>query len=696
MNELKLNIIPFDHLAKEITFGFQLEKSKSNFPLNKAEFPQELEEYFTSSGKQEIERVYGEPLDAERDYEFTLAIQPKEQLDFIKHYYTFLIYDYFAKSANIATKNFIGDTEAWFLSKGLSTKQYWAFKKYTVKVQFSRVTEFPELLISYDGISSILKTPVSRMNDVPPEYITTVAFKGKLYNYQEPFPWLKQYIDKLYPKLNNPLKLHYGISFNIGKSLNPQEAQARRYKDYWADINWFLENHITTDSFKAIIPLASDDFISYPDDMILGTSNESNELLFGKDAMDNHQSGTVPKIEFGRKGPYQPTLIPNVRLLFIYHKQEKDNEVAKLYKALTKGISAGKYSLKRMSEFIKQNLYFPESKGIELSEDEDYILTVRKHIKALDTTTYRYLALYVAPQSKESLASFKPEFYYQLKEELLYSSISSQVILKDTINDPKNFLWSMNNIGIAMLAKIGGIPWRLNRMINDELIVGIGAFVSETRKAKYVGNAFCFNNEGVFQDFTCYRSDDLEALAVSIRKAIFKYKIDYGDNAKRLVIHFYKKMSDKELEPFVKTLNDFQWMIPIVIITINKTDSNDYVGFDVSTDHLMPLSGTILPIGKNQYLLFNNAWYNRNYKPDGFHFPVKLTFSSTKPEILEEKDTIQELIDQVYQFSRMYWKSNKQQNLPVTIKYPEMAAELYSHFEHPTLPEFGQKNLWFL
>ncbi len=284
---------------------------------------------------------------------------------------------------------------------------------------------------------------------------------------------------------------------------------------------------------------------------------------------------------------------------------------------------------------------------------------------------------------------------YQLKEELLYSGISSQVILEDTIND-RGFLWSMNNIGIAILAKIGGIPWRLNRMINDELIVGVGAFTSSTRRAKYVGNAFCFNNEGVFKDFNCFRSDDIEALAVFIRKAIFKYKIDYGENAKRLVIHFYKKMSDNELEPFIKILNDFNWQIPIIIITINKTDSNDYVAFDVSTNHLMPLSGTILPIGKNQYLLFNNAWYNRNYKPDGFHFPVKLSFSSTHPEVLESKETIQELIDQVYQFSRMYWKSNKQQNLPVTIKYPEMAAELFSHFEHSTLPEFGQKNLWFL
>lgn len=54
------------------------------------------------------------------------------------------------------------------------------------------------------------------------------------------------------------------------------------------------------------------------------------------------------------------------------------------------------------------------------------------------------------------------------------------------------------------------------------------------------------------------------------------------------------------------------------------------------------------------------------------------------------------LKDQVYQFSRMYWKSVKQQNLPVTIKYPEMAAEIFPFFEEDKLPDFGKNNLWFL
>ena len=59
-------------------------------------------------------------------------------------------------------------------------------------------------------------------------------------------------------------------------------------------------------------------------------------------------------------------------------------------------------------------------------------------------------------------------------------------------------------------------------------------------------------------------------------------------------------------------------------------------------------------------------------------------------------DEARALLNQVYKFSRMYWKSVKQQNLPITIKYPEMVAELVPHFRKEELPAFGKTNLWFL
>lgn len=69
---------------------------------------------------------------------------------------------------------------------------------------------------------------------------------------------------------------------------------------------------------------------------------------------------------------------------------------------------------------------------------------------------------------------------------------------------------------------------------------------------------------------------------------------------------------------------------------------------------------------------------------------------ATNPELLRDVKVIKELIDQIYQFSRMYWKSVSQQNLPVTIKYPEMLTEIFAHFEDENLPPYGRRNLWFL
>jgi hypothetical protein len=112
----------------------------------------------------------------------------------------------------------------------------------------------------------------------------------------------------------------------------------------------------------------------------------------------------------------------------------------------------------------------------------------------------------------------------------------------------------------------------------------------------------------------------------------------------------------------------------------------------------MPLSGTILQIGKRDYLLCNNTRYAANspVRNKEYHFPIKLHISSTHPEVFDDIAVVKDLMDQVYQFSRMYWKSISQQSLPVTTLYPEMVAEMYPHFENEHLSDFGKNNLWFL
>jgi hypothetical protein len=157
-------------------------------------------------------------------------------------------------------------------------------------------------------------------------------------------------------------------------------------------------------------------------------------------------------------------------------------------------------------------------------------------------------------------------------------------------------------------------------------------------------------------------------------------------------------MSKEEVEPIENGLRELELNIPVFIVSINKTESSDIVAFDLNWKDLMPISGTFIKLGYNRFLLFNNTRYSEtefNYN-DGFSFPIKLKINCSKPELVDNYKTVKELIDQVYQFSRMYWKSVRQQNLPVTIKYPEMVAEMLPYFDGDEIPDYGKDNLWFL
>jgi hypothetical protein len=214
---------------------------------------------------------------------------------------------------------------------------------------------------------------------------------------------------------------------------------------------------------------------------------------------------------------------------------------------------------------------------------------------------------------------------------------------------------------------------------------------------QYIGSAFSFNNNGSFNRFEYFMKDELDILAGSISNQIREY-VAVNNAPDRLIIHFYKTMSDEELQPILHALENLGLSIPVFIITINKTLSKDLVAFDESLAGLMPQSGTYISLANNKYLLFNNTRYSEEVikSTEGWHFPIKLKIDCTDKKQLKEVRIINDLIEQVYQFSRMYWKSVSHQNLPVTIKYPEMVAQIAPHFEGNDIPHFGKDNLWFL
>ena len=254
-------------------------------------------------------------------------------------------------------------------------------------------------------------------------------------------------------------------------------------------------------------------------------------------------------------------------------------------------------------------------------------------------------------------------------------------------------------MSVSILAKLGGIPWRLDKTEKKELIVGVGAFRHKD-DVQYVSSAISFDDTGHFNEFDYFLSYQTDILAGQIAAAVTEFAKNF-DAPQRLIIHFYKILKEEELAPIELALKElrFSKSIPIFIVSINKTEAKDITAFDMkkTNANLMPYSGTYINIGNKKYLLFNNSRYPYGFNStDGFPFPIKLSIDCTDKKQLENEQTIYDLIDQVYQFSRMYWKSLAQQSLPVTVSYPEMVAEVAPYFEGGIIPDGGKNNLWFL
>jgi hypothetical protein len=683
---LILNVLPFSHPEEERTFGLFKEKKEGLIPVHRWEFPKPLWEKQAEEVKL-FQYLYTD-LTENPAADFHATFKFSESYRFADHYYRHKIYKHFLKEADVVEMGFVNDITVWFHDKSINNADFFSYKKYTLRVQYGKVSQGMELALSYDGMSLVYKKNLAQLDNVPPEKINRVIYNKEIYSYQKNSELVKHDLPNVYPILSKPLSDTLAIE-------RPTKREPNKYIPYLAEINYFYETYLNQSDFKNIIHIG-DAFVKLEDTAIHKTKYTSNELLFGKDRNGNYQKSVEPKKDFLRLGPHAPSKSPNVRFIFVYHKADKEKYVKQLFSIFRKGLADAYVPFPPIQDAIKQNVFLEQSKGFEFSSVDTAIQEIQQQLVPFQKVpNTQYVAIYISPIKKDEKDADRLALYFRIKELLLNQDITSQVVFKESLFH-KDLKWYLPNIAVALLAKINGVPWRLDRPNQKDLVVGVGAFYSLTNRTKYIGSTFCFNNDGTFQGFSCIPATQTDLLAAEISKAIMKYVVDNHDKAERLIIHFYKKISEDELKPIMDVLHTFNWNIPVIVITINKTLSNDYVAFDMDNAHRMPVSGTIIPIGRNQYLLYNNTRYNEADKVSDYPFPVKLTFSSQTPEILNDVLTIKDLIDGVYQFSRMYWKSVKQQNLPVTIKYPEMAAEIFSHFDGPGLPPFGTKNLWFL
>ena len=678
MNNLFFNILTFDWPEKPVVFYFKEGKQDDGTTIHKSIFPKNIANFLPNANSLDF---ISTTFDYEKEGYTPIEINFKvENKDFIKRFYNEKIKHYFKKkNPQILKINFVKDNQIWITNQKDSTAQFKVFDKFTLSINFQEVSNFPELQISYDGQGKILK---NNIYDIIEEYgssnVERIENNNRIIKYTAD---LDIDLEKAFPVLNNKLRAQLSLPVVVPSKFN-------KYKTYLFKLEYFYKSFLNNTDFKKFIPINCDYFIDVPLSIIDRISENSNKLLFA----DSYKSNS-PKEGF-KKGPFQKANFAEVEVFFIFH--ESNREQTKLfYSHLFKPSTY----FKGISRFIHLPISTKENSSIKFQNLDDPIPEIKKNLseKYFDPDK-KYFAVYITPFSKSDSDSENHNLYYKIKEHLLEIGISSQVIDANKIEkDVDKYGFSLQNISLAILAKLDGIPWRLDLPKKNELVVGIGAFKDTTENIQYLGSSFSFDNTGKFNKFEYFPKSELNILAGSIANSVRNYRA-INKNIEQLIIHFYKKMSQDELQPIEDALNNLGLDIPITIVSINKTVSEDIIAFDKENEILMPLSGVFINLGNKKYLVFNNSLHQKDFKisNEGYPFPIKLSIDSTDKSKLEDTIEVKKLIEQVYQFSRMYWKSMKQQNLPVTIKYPEMVAQIAPHFEGNEIPQYGKDNLWFL
>lgn len=645
---------------------------------------------------------------------------------FAKRYCDCFIYNHFARMNMIVSTSQYGSGTEVFVKNTTEPPHFsdcTQYDKYTVKYDYNTRLQKSVLYISYDGPKHVLNKSLNQIQyeyddtiedpfdvGVPPspvECVRRVVIREPIdvdnNNYRCRATSLKGLNDidpnYLYPIVNRELVKE--LNLDVNNVILPEN----RYRNHVAKISEFKKRFLSPEALEPLLKVEQE-FVRIP---VSKVSSSSCKLSFGIDQKTGLREQNVQPTYGLNHGPYKGIDSETVHVFMVAPELEKESAIS-LYNSLVKGygIDKTKFPFPGLKEYLNSVVKTERDLNLLYSPTDNVPDVVEKKLKAnvhiFKDPCRKYFALFMSPIGHEDWENPDYSVYYRVKELLQRWGICSQfvsvprykkLIAEDKESHRFNFVYTLRNMAVAINAKLGGTPWRLAVPEKNELVVGIGVFRRKFSNTEYIGAAFSFGNTGQFNSFDCFVKGSLSELAGSIQDAVKKYAKGCGTPS-RLVIHYYKDIRRADLALLDRAINSLElpMQIPIFVVTINKTESHEIFMFDESGTILMPYSGTYAAIESNTYLLCNNTRYSDYKDIDTFPFPVKLKIACSDPELLTTK-VEGELIEQVYQFSRIYWKSTDQQGMPVTVMYANMLAEIVSQFPSKTV-NITDSTPWFL
>lgn len=309
--------------------------------------------------------------------------------------------------------------------------------------------------------------------------------------------------------------------------------------------------------------------------------------------------------------------------------------------------------------------------------------------------------------------------YYTAKAVLMSQGVPVQAVRLATILQ-NNVAYSLNNLALALYAKLGGIPWTLSvqQRLVHEIVVGIGSarigFDRLSDRERLVGITTVFSGDGNYllgNATTEASSDDYQtALLTSLRATLDELKRRFGwrhGDKLRIIFHQsfkrYKETEAQAVASLVAELTDFD----VEYAFVQVSGDHDWKLFDKSAPGVayrqsrkgvaVPERGQIVPLGPRAALVTLTG--PQQLKTDLQGCPSPMLVSVHPNSTFNSLDYIAK---QVFDLTFMSWKTFMPSTQPVSIAYPNMVVDLLGNLRQ--IPNFNpdilitklRESRWFL
>lgn len=508
--------------------------------------------------------------------------------------------------------------------------------------------------------------------------------------------WLKPYFLRKTKQMGVLIGYHFRIS--DGQPLDRQVLQkslslgsdGRENKNYYADNYGKLEGFVLRYRSQ-LFPLQLDNqsavTISWPPQVLNAEILDTKSYVFAEGMRESSQFQGIRK-----HGPLQP-IKDDPLICFMYRAQDK-RLAHDLYYSLKGEKHATFPGMKAMFAFPLEKRHF-----VGLPVDGYEIDDMQCAIDSLGSRAENraILPLILFPWSRQVPTSEGEDHYYTIKHWFLTKKIPTQFVSHQRISDRDGLKWSIGNIGLAVFAKLGGIPWKLVPRKQRCLIIGIGQAHRKVGEviSRYFAYSVLSDSSGLYDSIRVLsKSKDESQYLHGLTEQIKSVIAEFSDRYEEFALHTPFKLRKDETYAINQALSTLNGGKRVVVLRFN--DNSKYFGFATWHNSMVPYESSCVALGKNQYLVwFEGLQYHNPTVKRRISRPMHIEFAY--PDNLTPEQELEYLQDAL-NLSGANWRGFNAKTLPVSVYYAKLIAQYIGHFDRLDLPEIDIEDLppWFL